>query len=54
MIEKKMVFVIISVAMMCEDPEKQKLIRKAKTNYMIANFNERKEDKKMITKECLH
>ena len=32
--------------MMCENPEKHKLIKKGKTNYMIANFNKIEEDKK--------
>ena len=45
-----MVFTEVSVAMMCEDPEEHKLIRKGKTNHMIANFNKKVEDKKMITK----
>ena len=43
-----------SVAMLCENPEKHKLNQKGKTNNMIANFNKREEDKKMITEECFH
>ena len=41
-----MVFIVVTVAMMCEDPENHRLIRKGTKNYMITTFNKREEDEK--------